>query len=103
MYSDPAKPGCYSWGGQTSYCYTSCSARQDVFFEGGNFTGCDPVGCDWTTCVSSDAFNTALLDALEDEFCLDVTREYATGQSNGVSGLLAEEYDENDENDESGT
>ena len=53
-------------------------------FEGADFSGCDSLGCDWTTCVSSDSFNTALLNNLEQEFCIDVTREYATGQSNGA-------------------
>lgn len=77
--SDRQKPGCYAWGGTSQYCYTSCAERTAE-----PFVGCDKTGCDWTTCVDSTTFNVALLDLLEDELCVDVTREYATGQSNGA-------------------
>ena len=77
--SDQQKPGCYAWGGTSQYCYTSCAERTAE-----PFVGCDKTGCDWTTCVDSTTFNVALLDLLEDELCVDVTREYATGQSNGA-------------------
>jgi hypothetical protein len=69
--STTAKPGCYKWGGQTSYCYSSCGDR-----DSGAWKGCDANGCDWTTCYSSDSFNTAVLDLLEEELCVDVAREY---------------------------
>eukprot|EP00658_Telonema_sp_P-2_P000971 TRINITY_DN10356_c0_g1_i1.p1 TRINITY_DN10356_c0_g1~~TRINITY_DN10356_c0_g1_i1.p1 ORF type:complete len:353 (+),score=52.34 TRINITY_DN10356_c0_g1_i1:182-1240(+) len=84
VYSNQTKPGCYSWGGTEQYCYESCSGRHGTAHDGGRFSGCDAIGCDWTTCVSSDAFNTAVLNLLEAELCIDVTREYATGQSNGA-------------------
>ena len=84
VYSDEKRPGCYKWGGTSQYCYTSCAERSHVRHDGHEFTGCDPTGCDWTTCVSSDSFNVAVLDLLESELCVDTTREYATGQSNGA-------------------
>lgn len=73
------EPGCYAWGGTKQYCYESCADRTS-----GKYVGCDSMGCDWTTCVDSTAFNVALLDLLEDELCVDTAREYATGQSNGA-------------------
>ncbi len=77
--STAQKPGCLSWGGTKSYCYTSCKNR-----DGPVWDGCDSVGCDWTTCVDSTEFNVAVLDKLESQLCVDTTREYATGQSNGA-------------------
>ena len=56
----PAGPTCNPSGGNTAYCYTSC---QDADGK------CDDVGCSWTTCVDDYAFITALLDAVEDNFC----------------------------------
>ena len=68
----PDGPTCYS--GDTGLCYDSCRSRS---------AGCDTDGCDWTTCVDDIAFTTALLDEAEDDFCVDVTREYIAGFSNG--------------------
>ena len=84
VFSNSSSPGCYSWGGTSQYCYSSCSSRKHTDHDGGVFSGCDSIGCDWTTCVSSDNFNSQLMDTLEEELCIDVTREYATGQSNGA-------------------
>jgi len=65
-----------------AYCYTSCDGCK----------GAD--GCDWTTCkndiTSSGVGNTdvngfipQLYDYMEENFCIDTTREYHTGFSNG--------------------
>lgn len=50
------------------YCYESNDDCQD---------------CDWTTCVDDVGFVDALFDAVEGELCVDTTREYVTGMSNG--------------------
>jgi polyhydroxybutyrate depolymerase len=71
----PAGPTCTVAGGSSDYCYTSCAGE------------CDDIGCDWTTCVDDYAFVDAVLDAVEASFCVDTTREYATGCSNG--GMMA--------------
>ncbi|GAB5356526.1 hypothetical protein AAMO2058_000297300 [Amorphochlora amoebiformis] len=73
------KKGCTWWSGNSNYCYESCKNRRSKLW-----TGCDKSGCDWTTCFDSTSFNTAVLDLLEDQYCIDTTREYATGQSNGA-------------------
>jgi len=77
--STSKKPGCTKWGGIKEYCYASCKARNTPKWK-----GCDSRGCDWTTCVDSTTFNIAVLDKLETDLCIDTTREYATGQSNGA-------------------
>eukprot|EP00941_MAST-03F_sp_MAST-3F-sp1_P002309 g2309.t1 len=66
---------CLSWSGNKSYCYTSCANRRQ---------GCDPGWCDWTTCQDDVNFNVKLLDYLESELCIDTSRIYSTGQSNGA-------------------
>eukprot|EP00954_Amorphochlora_amoebiformis_P021625 1347806-Amorphochlora_amoeboformis.AAC.2 len=66
---------CTWWSGNSNYCYESCKNRRSKLW-----TGCDKSGCDWTTCFDSTSFNTAVLDLLEDQYCIDTTREYATGQ-----------------------
>lgn len=66
-----------------SYCYKSCNGC----------AGAD--GCDWTTCLdditpsgightSVDGFIPQLYDYMEQNFCIDVTREYHSGMSNGA-------------------
>lgn len=45
---------------ELDYCYTSCQNRAE---------GCG--ACDWTTCIDDVAFTDALLDTLEESFCLD--------------------------------
>merc|ERR1719247_3758747 len=66
-----------------NYCYSSCH-------------GCPGAdGCDWTTCLdditptgighsSVDGFIPQLYDYIEQHFCIDVTREYHSGMSNGA-------------------
>lgn len=51
------------------YCYISNTDCQD---------------CDWTTCYDDVGFFGELFDYIEDEFCIDTDRMYATGQSNGA-------------------
>jgi poly(3-hydroxybutyrate) depolymerase len=72
----PAGPTCTAAGGSASYCYDSCAGKCDV-----------DRGCSWTTCVDDYAFVHALLNEVEASFCIDTTREYATGCSNG--GMMA--------------
>ena len=74
---------CASWANPTgSYCYDSCKK-----------SSCKD-NCDWTTCLSDvtptgigtknvDGFIPQLFDYLEQSFCVDTAREYATGMSNG--------------------
>lgn len=73
--SSESAPICALNRGRSQYCYESCAERT---------AGCDSRGCDWTTCVDSFDFTGAVFDALEDEFCVDVTREYVSGFSNGA-------------------
>jgi len=65
-----------------SDCYSSC----------GGCSGAD--GCDWTTCLNDitpsgigtkdvSGFLPSLYDYLEETFCVDLTREYHEGMSNG--------------------
>merc|ERR1719174_790362 len=66
-----------------NYCYSSCN-------------GCPGAdGCDWTTCLddmtptgighsSVDGFIPQLYNYMEQHFCIDVTREYHSGMSNGA-------------------
>jgi poly(3-hydroxybutyrate) depolymerase len=75
----PAGPTCTQVGGTSFYCYESCKDS-----DTGN---CDELGCDWTTCVDDYEFITALLDLLEQQMCIETSREYATGCSNG--GMMA--------------
>ena len=64
-------------------CYESCNGCK----------GAD--GCDWTTCLNDvtatgigtkgvDGFLPSLYDQLEETLCVDTTREYHTGMSNGA-------------------
>lgn len=80
----PAGPTCAAWADAPTYCYQSCKARGRCY---------DKPQCQWTTCenditpsgvgTEASGFLKQLLDLAESEFCIDVTREYATGQSNG--------------------
>jgi len=71
---------CYN--GDTSYCYESCD-------------GCKHAnGCSWTTCKNdvtktgigqdADGFLPGLLTWIERNFCVDVSRVYSSGMSNGA-------------------
>lgn len=73
---------CTNAAGTASYCYTSCSPCYDS------------PQCDWTTCynevtptgtgyTSVTGYIPLLYDTLESELCIDTTREYASGESNG--------------------
>ena len=73
----PFGPTCR--GGDLSLCYASCSARAQ---------GCDPHGCDWTTCADDVGFVQALVDELESTMCIDRNRIFATGFSNVRTCLL---------------
>jgi polyhydroxybutyrate depolymerase len=79
----PGKAGatCTSYAGTSQYCYSSCACK-------------DSPQCDWTTCYdtvtptgtgtsSVIGFIPSLFDSLEGQLCIDTTREYASGESNG--------------------
>jgi polyhydroxybutyrate depolymerase len=82
----PAGATCTSAANYPSYCYTSCSPCN------GN------PQCSWTTCTEEitptgigtknvGGFIPGLYNTLESELCIDTTREYAAGESNG--GMMA--------------
>lgn len=73
--SSNTSPTCLIRSGSPRYCYSSCAARSQ---------GCDSRGCDWTTCINSTKVSEAVLNDVEKKLCVDTTREYATGQSNGA-------------------
>jgi len=61
-------------------CYTSCAQRPQ---------GCDPSGCDWTTCEDDGAFVDAVVHWIGTRHSIDRRRIFATGFSNG--GFMAYE------------
>merc|ERR1712048_75662 len=76
----PEGPTCTNAGSNPSYCYNSCSCRS--------------LQCWWTTChneVSAkgtgysgiNGYIPSLYDTLESQLCVDTTREYVAGESNG--------------------
>lgn len=78
----PAGATCTNKASTQSYCYTSCG-------------GCnDSPQCMWTTCVDEvtptgtgttkvNGYIPSLYDTLESQLCIDTTREYGAGESNG--------------------
>ncbi len=80
----PAGYTCTSKANYPTYCYTSCD-------------GCGGYSpqCDWTTCHETGptptgtglkdigGFIPSLYDTLESQLCVDTTREFASGESNG--------------------
>lgn len=77
---------CTPAGGTAEYCYASCGDCSSW------------PQCDWTTCLNQvtptgtgkshvDGWLPALYDTLETLLCVDTTREFATGFSNG--GMMA--------------
>lgn len=75
---------CTSAANFPSYCYTSCKSAGK----------CPSPQCSWTTCHDTgptpsgtgtdlSGFIPSLYDTLESQLCLDVTREYNSGESNG--------------------
>lgn len=77
----PAGPTCTTAASNPQYCYQSCKCT-------------DYPQCDWTTChdgitptgtgyLNVSGFISTLYDSLEDVLCIDVTREYQAGESNG--------------------
>lgn len=77
----PGGPTCAKKASYPSYCYTSCAP-----------CNADPQ-CSWTTCYdeitpkgtgkTADGFIISLYDTLESQLCIDTTREYVAGESNG--------------------
>jgi len=78
----PAGPTCTQAASDPSYCYTSCQKCTDS------------PQCDWTTCYDTvtptgtgttdvSGFIPGLYDTLESQLCIDTTREYGAGESNG--------------------
>mmetsp|Transcript_2623 Transcript_2623/g.4177 ORF Transcript_2623/g.4177 Transcript_2623/m.4177 type:complete len:565 (+) Transcript_2623:59-1753(+) len=69
--STAENPTCESWAGSSNYCYQSCAER------------CDERGCYWTTCRDSIEAANIILNDVEAKTCIDLSREYVSGQSNG--------------------
>jgi len=78
----PAGPTCTQKANHPDYCYTSCNKCSDK------------PQCDWTTCEETvtptgtgkkqvGGFIPGLYDTLEEQLCIDTTREFAAGESNG--------------------
>lgn len=77
----PEGPTCTNKGSHAKYCYDSCK--------------CDASPqCWWTTCHNEvtpsgtgyenvDGFIPSLYDTIESQLCIDTTREYVAGESNG--------------------
>lgn len=81
----PLGETCEKWLAD-DYCYDSCSCNKPSKGYSNQ--------CDWTTCANditssgigtntTGAFIPRLMDLMEDVFCIDTSREYATGMSNG--------------------
>lgn len=78
----PKQATCTSSAGTQSYCYSSCGSCND-----------NPQ-CWWTTCYNEvtptgtgtkdvNGYIPSLYDTLESQLCIDTTREFAAGESNG--------------------
>eukprot|EP01043_Picozoa_sp_COSAG02_P014007 COSAG02_NODE_569_length_20206_cov_5.631223_10_plen_372_part_00 len=65
----------------SDYCYANC-ARYD---PSGRLS-LDCGGCSWCSCADDVRFVSDLLDLLEEQWCIDQRRVFATGFSNG--GML---------------
>jgi len=76
---------CTAKTGTQSYCYTSCATSGKCS---------DNPQCWWTTCYdevtptgvgtsSVDGYIPSLYNTLESQLCIDTTREFAAGESNG--------------------
>jgi poly(3-hydroxybutyrate) depolymerase len=72
-----------SWspfGCHCACCYASCKRRGLCTDDG------QGSRCGWSTCLDDVQFTTQLLAQLADSFCIDLSRIYLTGASNG--GML---------------
>jgi polyhydroxybutyrate depolymerase len=78
----PAGATCTQKASTQSYCYTSCAPCRDS------------PQCEWTTCndevtptgtgtTKVNGYIPSLYDTLESQLCIDTTREYVAGESNG--------------------
>ncbi|KAH8063728.1 hypothetical protein JL722_2914 [Aureococcus anophagefferens] len=74
----PAKPGCYAWGGTSQYCYVVRRA------DGGALRRLRQDGLRLDGVASTRRPSTSPCWICWRTGCVDVTREYATGQSNGA-------------------
>ena len=63
---------------------TSCRAAGRS--NRGNVTGTNGTNCNWCTCVDDVSFLRQVIDMMMLELCVDMSRVYATGESNG--GML---------------
>eukprot|EP00440_Ansanella_granifera_P039911 gb/GFBE01043287.1/.p1 GENE.gb/GFBE01043287.1/~~gb/GFBE01043287.1/.p1 ORF type:complete len:577 (+),score=93.70 gb/GFBE01043287.1/:1-1731(+) len=81
----PAGPTCTWAANHADYCYSSCKCK-------------DQPQCDWTTCdegitptgtglTNIGGYIPGLYNTLEHQLCIDTTREFAAGESNG--GMMA--------------
>jgi poly(3-hydroxybutyrate) depolymerase len=106
----PAGATCTSKANHASYCYTSCgssgkelrhnSTRLPAWtysytysYDEGTSNCKDSPQCWWTTCdetvtptgtgLDPGGFIPGLYDTMESQLCIDLTREYGSGESNG--------------------
>jgi hypothetical protein len=82
----PSGATCTSAGSIAKYCYTSCASESKCP---------QPLQCSWTTCLDTGptasgtgntpiaGFIPTLYNTLETQLCIDTTREFVAGESNG--------------------
>lgn len=80
---NPENWGAWHFNGSTSNGGVSCDTSQahDEYCYTSNL---NCTACDWTDGVDDVAFVAGLLDAFEEDYCVDEAREYVTGMSNGA-------------------
>eukprot|EP00966_Prymnesium_polylepis_P335868 7391197-Prymnesium_polylepis.1 len=80
----PGGPTCTQAASAPSYCYTSCGSSCAKAARVCSWTTCDETVTPTGTGTSDvGGFIPSLYDTLESQLCIDVTREFAAGESNG--------------------
>ena len=76
------------WNVGTNHLNSTCLASTPKLYGDGCHESCAKLdmcsNCCWSTCYDDVAFVQALLASLEAELCLDTTRYFAWGESNGA-------------------
>mmetsp|Transcript_118015 Transcript_118015/g.338524 ORF Transcript_118015/g.338524 Transcript_118015/m.338524 type:complete len:462 (+) Transcript_118015:74-1459(+) len=74
------------WNDGTAGDGTTCTGEVEPG-QTACYQSCDRLGacgrCNWATCYDDRLFSESLLRALFDEFCIDTSRVYLVGESNG--------------------
>ena len=68
---------CNSASFEDSCCYESCYAQGLCGGDG------EQASCGWSTCLDDEAFITGVISKVSEELCVDSTRIYLAGGSNG--------------------